>query len=480
MGNDNRDACGSKEEKEEQKRKREEDPGNSQGEDKRTKVSIPNSSISALDALLQEKLNELANPNQTLEVDACHDPNQSKDKLSSSKSSEKKTNSASKSRSRSNGDRDREFDELKAMVLQMNSNIQALANRNVSGPEQTRQSAMSDRVNEGASTSYAQNQNLPTQQYSRPDPPLPNTQHQMTQGSPDQGHQDDSFRQGFAWQDAVNAHYSNFLVPPPASPHPAVGAGVQNLQNRPSEYVANHDIATPFYTNSLSSAIQVSEDLKKKIQAGDWVDLSDLIDTKANTPAWSRSQGGQPEPQEDKTKDKKDLTSKEWTKAFLIYMHVYTAKFKDEASAMMEYMHLILELMDDNAGWKFYDRKFREERASQTNKMPWSTFHHMWYAKSQNKKNDQPLWTQPRNNGAKKVSPNGIPGSYCWRFHTNGTCNQAKGSCNFSHLCPTCGARHSRTVHYKLGGRQDRTYGRQDQQKPYPRSPRQRRPPYAH
>ena len=283
--------------------------------------------------------------------------------------------------------RDKEMDELKAMVLQLTKEV-----RQGRDPQQAKQTFA---VNEDASTSTGIRHNDP--------PPLfINQDTEADEESVARMQEELNARAAHEYahypllpQSTTQQHCRPFPPPPllPSAPtYPGdygnQGAGTHAGFTLPTggqtlgESVNQGRVQSPFSTGDLSANFRVGAALTKKIVNGEYIDLVDLIDPKAETftLAWGRTEKGKSVLLEEENKDKRDLTNKEWSKAFLIYMHVYLDKYPEETLPMIQYMHHILELMDGNADWNYYDKNFREERGAQRVKLSWGTFHHMLYA----------------------------------------------------------------------------------------------------
>ncbi len=137
----------------------------------------------------------------------------------------------------------------------------------------------------------------------------------------------------------------------------------------------------------------------------------------------------------------------DWNRAFLHFMAVYNLHpFKPddlkliEANDMITYMHEINVIAEGGADFKFYDEKFRIDRARAVDPCPWSTFRaDLAFKATQNYFWRPPF--QPINN-PRSAPSSPIPRGYCFAFHSQGK-RCWNNSCSFSHNCPCGKGRHT-------------------------------------
>lgn len=133
----------------------------------------------------------------------------------------------------------------------------------------------------------------------------------------------------------------------------------------------------------------------------------------------------------------KPITSiEQWTTAFQIFVGVYTAKFPQEAPALMKYGEVVRDLAVRGANWRYYDSNFRYLRQQKSNEFSWGNTHWELWIRSQNFQVNQSR--QMPNDDTKRV-PN-IPRGYCVKFHLGKFCS----GCYYKHQCPKCGRVHPR------------------------------------
>ena len=213
------------------------------------------------------------------------------------------------------------------------------------------------------------------------------------------------------------------------------------------------------YQDDLGPNMKVSDTVKRKILAGEFVEMSDVLDTKpqvdTQVPDWLHHLPGWQGTAKSSTQDKKALPIAEWVTAFHKFMYVYTKAdvHQDEFRDMLAYMNEVIRIASEGRDWSDYDRKFRTERADQPvgSKMRWSYFHAMHYQHL--KKSDttgrngygqgrsaQQLFREgPRQQGR----PTNIPFGYCYNYHQpNERCVSTR-TCKYRHECPVYGCRES-------------------------------------
>ena len=64
-----------------------------------------------------------------------------------------------------------------------------------------------------------------------------------------------------------------------------------------------------------------------------------------------------------------------WTSAFLVFVGVYTVKYPSEASLLMKYSEVVLDLAARGGDWRYYDNNFRYLRQQKAVSMPWGETH---------------------------------------------------------------------------------------------------------
>ncbi len=190
---------------------------------------------------------------------------------------------------------------------------------------------------------------------------------------------------------------------------------------------------------SFSRGDLVSPAIKEKIFADKFIDFGSLL---------SKQMSNDENPEitiardatgavilKEKEKTFKINSFDQWSKAFTIFVAVYTSKSPDCAPALMEYWGNVKELATVGGNWLLYDERFRKLKAEHR-QMSWKTIH-------------TEIWTQctsiARTNFTKKDSfsrpfrNKGIPKGFCFPFHRGRDCPApSHEKCHFSHQCPLC------------------------------------------
>lgn len=178
----------------------------------------------------------------------------------------------------------------------------------------------------------------------------------------------------------------------------------------------------------------VSAGVRDKIQNGDYVDLSVLLDTTQKTQNNSSKlliiNGelvSQPSPKA------KINDIKQWTDAFIIYMSIFLARHHEKTQEMLKYMQIIrLGAARSNLGWRKYDEQFRLRKTND----PASSWGEV----------DSELWLLyiHQNNIPQIQSNTPKPNNYalgkCFDYNYKGFCSRA--FCSYLHCCIKCNKEH--------------------------------------
>ena len=196
--------------------------------------------------------------------------------------------------------------------------------------------------------------------------------------------------------------------------------------------------------------IKVSEKIKNQIWANQYVNLSVLLDPKADISDGYKlitGEGDQLCVTQNKVIKRLNGLS-QWCDAFLIYMTVYSRKYPASVPSLTTYMHNIKMLHHKGGDFLYYDEEFRFMRQRNPN-IGWYIDSNLWLecrdvrgsaGKQNNRRsgNNYSFRAQSTNNN-KTTHPFG----YCYKYHTQGRCaNYAK--CNYKHTCYTqnCNGKH--------------------------------------
>ena len=214
---------------------------------------------------------------------------------------------------------------------------------------------------------------------------------------------------------------------------------------------------------SLQVDRKVSTKLTQDIWENKYVDFQELLDKKQDSFQPLQlviSETG--EQQWVPLRTTKEISSiGQWSRAFDIYLSVYSRKFPEQTHNLLTYSTRIKDLAFNNGDYLRYDREFRISRARYN--VPWEIPNlELWYQCSQAglknqldkvtnivKNNDQPFHaTNAANTSAASLQPQPNkpklkhPTGFCFTYHNKGRCG--RGNCRFSHSCyaPGCNQEH--------------------------------------
>ena len=196
---------------------------------------------------------------------------------------------------------------------------------------------------------------------------------------------------------------------------------------------------------SLPLDARVSDEIRAKIWAGDFIDLSILLKpslTQDSSSEYALSIiGGVASPTirvaPAKAKHSQIVSFETWSQAFQMYMSVYllSPMYVHDATKMLKYIEVIRGLAEQGGNWRSYDEAFRSLRVSRG--WNWDSVNwELWFKAS------QPPVTR-RQPGASpfpvKGRTGGPPGP-CFAFNRGEYC--PRDTCPFAHRCKACGANH--------------------------------------
>lgn len=103
--------------------------------------------------------------------------------------------------------------------------------------------------------------------------------------------------------------------------------------------------------------------LVKRIQAGEFIDMSELLPDRLGINAGPPLDGDK---EEKRTKRRQVANILEWVQCFSIFMAVRTQKYPEKTQDMLGYLALIIEarMEYEGDGWLGYDRRFRQNAAA--------------------------------------------------------------------------------------------------------------------
>ena len=217
--------------------------------------------------------------------------------------------------------------------------------------------------------------------------------------------------------------------------------------------------------------LKVSDKLKQKIWASEYIDISLLLDPDDSLHQSFTIVSKEGEPLRlSQTRASKSIQSLgQWCSAFEIYLTVYCSKFPEQLPKLMTYMNAVKQLAHRDGDYVTYDREFRYMR--QSNNVPWDTIHTgLWLEcrdilkkKSKQNKNNNSFRPQQNKNNNNLQHPVG----YCFRFHSFGKCGRS--SCSFNHSCYKCFENHPVTRCQKAQSDSGFNGNKQDNQKTQPK-----------
>ena len=187
--------------------------------------------------------------------------------------------------------------------------------------------------------------------------------------------------------------------------------------------------------------ITVPADLKLKIVAGKFVDLSLLLKKSFLENQEDKQQTFSIDSEgrliaKDTKKAKSELSIQQWTDAFHTFMSVYVQTHQEEIQGMLAYMALIRGAAEANSGrgWSLYDQQFRSRKEAEPSR-PWGMIDNQLWLQIF----CQPL-TKPT---ASATAPKNTKGE-CKFFNSKDGCYRRE--CRFTHKCGRCGS----TTHSSL------------------------------
>ena len=231
---------------------------------------------------------------------------------------------------------------------------------------------------------------------------------------------------------------SSVPVPALQSFVPVQGTSSVNLSGPPLATAASGNTVPPQFFNAIVGCSKASDDLsrnvsnnvKQKIIAGEYIDLSLLL-SNSQISCEDRhkivvSQGELVIQQKQQQQKIVDISS--WTDAFLIYTSIYCSVHQTKFQDLLKYMHSIrLGARRSSQGWKLYDEQFRL-RKSQDPASSWAVI-------------DQELWLLFMYSAQSVNNINPVVGGYkCYAFNYRGNCTRP--FCTYSHACLRCFGSH--------------------------------------
>ena len=226
----------------------------------------------------------------------------------------------------------------------------------------------------------------------------------------------------------------------PESLEPAALAATLGLVQQPR----SGEPQNPFVSSCIPVDARVTDKIRQKIWANEFVDLGILLVRPVNQNRFQLSVGQVAESSQSTTlllepaeKPKRIANIDQWLSAFQVYVGVYTAKYPQDSPALMKYISIIRDLAERGMNWRFYDENFRFMRQTHVSSFPWGSIHSELWLRSQS----TPQIAPQRNPG--RFSPansriDSIPFGHCFKFHRGLYC----AGCRFKHVCYKCNGKH--------------------------------------
>ena len=175
----------------------------------------------------------------------------------------------------------------------------------------------------------------------------------------------------------------------------------------------------------------------------EYVDLYSLLDPNAQVPDYLRLVTDDGPWRFTPHKNQKRITTLgQWCDGFLIYLTVYCRKYPEQIAHLTAYIHLIKTLHSKKGDYVFYDEEFRHMRA-RNGGGSWEIHNNLWM-EARDVRGKTQTHFQPKNHNFRGSQSNNTeyqtktqhPAGTCFRYHTNGNCNNKK--CSFKHTCYLC------------------------------------------
>ena len=201
-----------------------------------------------------------------------------------------------------------------------------------------------------------------------------------------------------------------------------------------------------FVSSDIPIDMSVSDRLKRKIWAHEYVDFGLLLNHKKDHDSFHlclsndmASSDDQPRIiLEPKHKSKHINSIEMWVTAYQVSVGVYTQRYPVEAPFLMKYSEFIRDLAARGYNWRYYDENFRYLRQTDPKAYSWGAVHWELWIRSQPSRHN---YSQTKRFEGDSKSGFRIPKGYCWKYHKGIKCV----GCNFKHSCPLCQKTHQMT-----------------------------------
>ena len=200
-----------------------------------------------------------------------------------------------------------------------------------------------------------------------------------------------------------------------------------------------------FTSSALPVDARVSEKLKSKIWANEYIDFGSLLvnplfENKYHVTFQNPPRGLTPSLSLESVVKPKRINSIEvWDKAFRIFVGVFTQRYPHEAPCLMKYSEIVHDLAVRGQNWRFYDENFRFLRQSNVSSYSWGHVNWELWLRSQPYQGRQRTIDQSSVPSQSRSGPYlHIPRGFCYKFHKGVACS----GCAFKHTCFKCDGTH--------------------------------------
>ena len=164
----------------------------------------------------------------------------------------------------------------------------------------------------------------------------------------------------------------------------------------------------------------------------------------------------------------RQLTEREWCKAFDVFLAVYTRKYPDSIHSLITYGKFIKEMMSQGHNWAYYDTRFRKDR--EFSKSPWTNIRiDLQLNAVKGDFRNVTFNNRTQTQSSSHLQTGFIPKGYCFAYHKQGRrCENQQ--CPWKHDCVRCSNKHPMFRHCQ--GSNDKFQNKQSIPRTFPYSNR--------
>ena len=200
-----------------------------------------------------------------------------------------------------------------------------------------------------------------------------------------------------------------------------------------------------FNSSSISISSKIPLKLKQRIWAGEFVEMSELLDKSIKNKdekfhlEFSPNNPNQSLFFVPKYKNH-NLSILMWARAFNRYIVIAGLNQPNNVPLMQQHMEIVFSLFEEGANWSYYDSEFRKLIGKE---VEWGSMHYELYLRSSIKSLHQNECIDNRNTHARAEGNKKsfqLPQGSCYQYHTTGVCSKmSQGQvCPFQHKCYGC------------------------------------------